>query len=348
MSLSCRPGARTGRRTGRSVRAAAVGLLAALALSACSPAQTLLGLTPNPAVLSNRPAVGAGQAQQAVVRALGQAQRADTLRTPEAARAAFTGLALQTAAPRYIVEKVLDPSAEPPGGALGSPAPPSRVVVTAGRAFPRSLLAVWTPPGASAPQLTVLESSDVRTPYRVAARAALLPGATVPATAPASRGASVLAGDVGGLVATPTTVVADLAALLQTGRSTGTPFAANPVVGQVRSKAAQQAKDVAKVAVFRQTHAARSDGLRVVRTADGGALVVGAIDRTDRFVVRAGAGVINPPPAYRALSGGKLTKITRVATVRTVQTVVLVVPPQGGGPVRLLGFSEVPVAVSGS
>ncbi len=339
---------RTGRRAGRALRVGAAGLLAAVTLAACSPAQRLLGLQPNTAVLSNRPTVAAEQAGRIAVRAVELAQRADALRTEEAARTAFTGLALQTAPARYVVEKVLDPTANASGGALGPLAQPSRVVVTAGRAFPRTLLAVWTPQGDSAPQLAVLESSDVRTPYLVAARSDLLPAATLPATLPASRGASVLPSDVGGLAATPAKAVADLAALLQTGRSAGTAFASNPVVGQVRSKAAQQAKDVAKVAVFRQTHAPRQDGLRVVRTADGGAIVVAAIDRTDRFVVRKGAGVINPPPAYRALSGGKLTKITKAATVRTVQTVVLVLPPQGQGPVRLIGFSEVPVAVSGS
>jgi hypothetical protein len=57
--------------------------------------------------------------------------------------------------------------------------------------------------------------------------------------------------------------------------------------------------------------------------------------------------VINPPPAYRALAGG-MKQITKAATVQTVQMVVLAIPAQGKGPVRLLGFSEDPVAVTGS
>jgi hypothetical protein len=119
------------------------------------------------------------------------------------------------------------------------------------------------------------------------------------------------------------------------------------VVNEVRAKAAAQARSVKSVAVFGQTHVPEKDGMRVVRTADGGAIVVAAIDRLDRFTVRKGAGVINPPPVYRALGGG-MKKITKVATVQTVQMVVLSVPPQGKGPVQLLGFTEDPVAVTGS
>ncbi len=331
----------------RAKAAVAAVLVAALA-GACSPVQAVLGLHPNTAVLSNSPAVSAGQAVRIAARALGQAQRADALRTEEAARTAYTGLALKIAPNRYVIEKVLDPAASTTtGGALEPVIKPSRVVVTAGRAFPRTIVAVWTPQGSSIAQVAVLDSADVRTPFKVSARTDLLPGQGLPATPPNSRGASILPKDVDGLVATPEQAVTDLATLLQTGKGGSTTFASSAVVREVRTKAAAQAKDVSKVAVFRQTHVPEKTGMRVIRTADGGAVVIAAIDRTDRFTVRKGAGVITPPPAYRALSKG-LKKITKSASVTTVQTVVLVLPPQGRGSARLIGFSEVPVAVSGS
>ncbi len=333
-------------RTIRPIRAVALVAVAG-ALAACSPAQTLLGLHPNTAVLSNSPAVTAGQASAIATRALTQAQRADALRTPEAAESAYTGLALTVAPARYVVEKVLDPSKDSSGGALAPVAQPSRIVVTAGRGFPRTVLAVWQPDGSSTRQAVLMDSPDVRTPFRVATRVDLLPGEVLPPTAPNTRGASVLAEDVGGLVATPRQAVKDLAALLQTGTSGGTPFDSSVVVREVRSKAAAQAKDVNKVAVFQQRHTARDDGMRVVRTADGGALVFAAINRTDLFTVRKGAGVITPPPAYRALGSG-LKRITRSAAVTTVEVVALVLPPHGKGSARVIGFSEMPVAVKGS
>ncbi|MGN6301436.1 MAG: hypothetical protein ACTHN8_10145 [Angustibacter sp.] len=334
-----------GRRPRRAVVVVATAA-AAVTLSACSPAQTLLGLQANTAVLSNSPAVTPGQASTIATRAITQAQRADALRTSAAAQTAYTGLALTMAPSRYVVEKVIDPDSDP-GGALAPVAQPSRIVVTAGRAFPRTVLAVWQPESARALEAVLMRSDDVRTPFRVALRVDLLPGQVLPPTPPNTRGASVLADDVGGLVATPRQAVADLAALLQTGTSPGTPFESSVVVREVRSKASAQARDVKKVATFSQRHAARDDGTTVIRTADGGALVFAAINRTDLFTVRRGAGVITPPPAYRALASG-LKKITRSATVTTVETVVLVVPPRGEGSVRVIGFSEVPVAVKGS
>lgn len=325
---------------------AVAAAVAAVALSACSPAQTLLGLQPNTAVLSNSPAVTPGQASTVATRAITQAQRADALRTKAAAESAYTGLALTVAPARYVVEKAIDPDADP-GGALAPVAQPSRIVVTAGRSFPRTVLAVWQPEGGRAREAVLMRSADVRTPFRVATRVDLLPGEVLPPTPPNTRGASVLADDVGGLVATPRQAVADLARLLQTGTSPGTPFESSVVVKEVRAKAADQARDVKKVATFTQRHTARDDGTTVIRTADGGALVFAAIDRSDLFTVRKGAGVITPPPAYRALASG-LKKITRSATVTTVETVVLVVPPRGQGSVRVVGFSEAPVAVKGS
>ncbi|WP_426561670.1 hypothetical protein ACPPVT_15210 [Angustibacter sp. McL0619] len=338
----------TRRSTHRAVTVSVAAVAAAGLLTGCAPAaQSVLGLQANTAVLSSRPAITTEQATRVSQRALGQAQRADALRTQDAAQTAFTGLALQTAPPRYVVEKVLDPSKNTSGGALQPTIEPTRIVVTAGRTFPRTVIAVWTPDGASTQQIAVLDSPDVRSPFRVSSRVDLLPGVGLPATAPNTRGASMLPADVAGLAATPTAAVKDFAALLQTGRPQKTKFAANKVVTDVRAKAAAQAKSVKAVAVFTQTHAPQKNGMRVFRTADGGAVVVAAIDRLDRFTVRKGAGVINPPPAYRALGGG-MKKITKVATVRTVQMVVFAVPPQGKGPVQLLGFTEDPVAVTGS
>jgi hypothetical protein len=84
-----------------------------------------------------------------------------------------------------------------------------------------------------------------------------------------------------------------------------------------------------------------------VRTADGGALVVAAIDRVDRFRVRRGAGTITPPAAYAGLAGGT-RRIARQADVTTVQVLAMVLPPAGRRPARVVGFSEYPVSVQAS
>ncbi|GMA88676.1 hypothetical protein GCM10025868_39260 [Angustibacter aerolatus] len=128
--------------------------------------------------------------------------------------------------------------------------------------------------------------------------------------------------------------------LLQTGTSGGTDFADDVVVDQVRGESAKQRKGVEKVARYRQTHAASDDDLEVVRTADGGALLVGVIERHDVFTVRKGAGTIKPPRRTRRSPTASLQQIRKKADVTTVQMVAMVLPPKGAGDARVVGFSE--------
>lgn len=334
-------------RSARAVVCWSAVVAVSTALAACSPSTSLLGLTPNTAVLSSRPAVTVDQATTIAGRALGEVQRADAVRTPEAARGAFVGLSLQIAQPRYVAAGVSDPTSRP-GGALTPPVQPLRIIVTAGRDFPRTIVAVWRPVGSSVHEVAVLDSPGVRSPFRVSAQADLLPGIKLPPTAPNTRGASRLGANVDNLASPPPQVVKDFANLMQTGRSSSTQFAPSPVVEKLRTTAVTQAKEVASVGSLSRKHWPQPQELRVIRTADGGAIVVGSITRTDTFWVRKGAGRIDPSPVYQALSGGRLKQINQSAVVRTVQVVVFVVPRKGNGPVQVVGFSETPVAVTGS
>jgi uncharacterized protein (DUF849 family) len=119
------------------------------------------------------------------------------------------------------------------------------------------------------------------------------------------------------------------------------------VVAGVRESGQRQRAAVRAVAAFTQEHRPQRDIVSAIRTADGGALVVAAIDRVDRFRVRPGAGTITAPSTYTALAG-RAQRISRRADVTTVEVVTLVLPPAGRGPARLLGFAEQPVAVSAS
>lgn len=323
-----------------------VGLLAVAAvtsLTGCGRAD-VLGLRSNTQVSANAPAVTALQARAITSRALARAHQADTSRTGAAARTAFTGLALRTAAAAYAVDRVIDPASDDAGAALAPSAAPSRVIVPRETGYPRALVALSRPAGSSTDEIAVLSTPDARTPYRLASRALLLPGAEVPATASAGQGAPTLADDEPGLAATPTDAMRDYARLLQTGSSPSTRFAANPVTDGVRANAVGQSRGVTKIALFTQRHQVTDDQVLAWRTLDGGALVVAAIERTDDFVVKKGAGYLAPPAAYKALAGG-IAKITSRATVTTMQVVVLAVPPRGKGDVRLIAFSEVPFTI---
>jgi hypothetical protein len=328
----------------RSLAAAALTGLVVLSGSACSRS-SVLGVEANLQVATDRAPVTPSQARTIAERVLGEAAVADALRTTEAISTAFTGVALRTAASRYAVEKSTQPAEPDTGEALQPPPPPVQVIRTLGARFPRALLTVSPDMDKTARQLGVLVSGSVLDPYRVAARVRLLPGASVPATA--SSGAPVLSPTTAaaGLAASPADALRDYATLLQTGKSDGTSFAADPVVDSVRQNAKQQAAQVSKIASFKQTHAVTKDPVHVIATRDGGALVVGSLERVDTFTVKKGKGHLAPPAAYKALAGG-VTKITKSATVTTVEVVALVIPPGSGGKVRVIGFTELPESVT--
>jgi hypothetical protein len=314
-----------------------------LASTGCSRAD-VLGLVANTTVAVDTPAVTVDQARAIAERVLGEASVADALRTSAAMTTAFTGVALRTAAARYAVEASTQPAQEGTGEALQPPPPPTRVVRTVGPGFPRMIRTVSPYADDSTRELAVLLSGGVLDPYRVASRVRLLPGTSVP-DIPAAGGAVLSPTSAGpGLAAAPSAALRDYAALLQTGRSPGTRFADDPVVVNVRDNAKQQAAQVAKIATFRQTHVVTKDPVQVVTTRDGGALVIGALERTDTFTVKKGKGHLAPPAAYKALGGG-VTKITKSALVTTVELVAMVIPPAGGGAVQVIGFKELPESV---
>jgi hypothetical protein len=316
---------------------------AVLALSGCSRA-ALLGVEANERVAGDRPPVTASQARAIAERVLNEASVADVLRTSQAMNTAFTGVALRTAPARYAVERSSHPDADDTGEALQPPPAPTEIIRTVGAQYPRMILTVSPAEDEATRELGVLVSSGVTDPYRVASRVRLLPGTSVPDTRPA--GAAVLSptAATGRLRTSATDALRGYAALLQTGTSAGASFAADPVVRSIRDNAKQQASQVSKIATFRQTHTLTRDPVHVVATRDGGALVVGALERVDTFTVKKGKGHLAPPAAYRALAG--VTKITRSATVKTVEVVALVIPPEGGGDVRVIGFTELPESVT--
>jgi hypothetical protein len=343
--------ARGSRPSERATRTAALGatvLVIVFAIVTGCSRGAVLGLETNTQAAADRPAVTAVQAQSVAERVLGEASVADALRTSAAMSTAFTGVALRTAASRYAVEASTQPGEQGTGEVLQPPSPPTRVIRTVGAAFPRLILTVTPAEDQNTRELAVLLSGSVLDPYRVDSRVRLLPQAEVPAVAPS--GAAVLSATtttgVGAqLAASPVDALRDYATLLQTGKSGGTTFGEDPVVASVRDNAKQQATQVSKIAAFRQSHTLAKDAVRVVATRDGGALVVGALERVDTFTVKKGKGHLAPPAAYKALAGG-VTKITRSALVTTVEVVALVIPPKGKGAVQVIGFTELPESVT--
>lgn len=346
----------------RTVRRAAVAFSAAgaIALAGCTSSSAL---APQPREQQGpQPALSDVQLQRVVEGAGGVVpvvDGADSALDAKAAAQRLGGAALEARAAAYVVADAArkaeggDPATAPVVRALGG----ERLVeaVPAAKKWPRTVITVsdtaaaktadgedepatdgseaGAAPGAkSAPVLTVMTQQDARAPYRVLARANLLPGATFPPLTQrdaAVQAVPAAADDAGGLVSSPRQVLLDYADVLTKGQGSDhyAGFASSAFTDTVLAEQTQQEQASGRFADFSVTHAPRQDVLWALRTADGGAVVVGVIDGTRTLAANTEGVTLNASPEVAAL-GGAPTSTKQ--TVTTAETVVVTIPPAGG------------------
>lgn len=347
---------------GRTVRRVAVTFSAvgAIALAGCTSSSAL---APQPREQQGpRPALTGVQLQRVVEGAGGVVpvvDRADSGLDAKAAAQRLGGSALEARTAAYTVAQAArkaeggDPATAPSVRALGG----ERLVeaVPAAKRWPRTVVTVsdtattktavgekepasdGSEAGAasgveSAPVLTVMTQQDARAPYQVMARANLLPGATFPPLTQrdaAVQAVPAAADDAGGLVSSPRQVLLDYADVLTKGTSSDhyAGFATSAFTDTVVAEQDQQEQASGRFADFSVAHAPRRDVLWALRTADGGAVVVGVIDGTRTLAANAEGVVLNASPEVAAL-GGAPTSTKQVVT--TAETVVVTIPPATG------------------
>ena len=348
-------GARSGAGRARRV-ALALPLVGVVALAGCTSSAPL---PPQPrAEPGARPALTAPQLQRVVegdagvVEAVDRADRA--LDADEAAKR-LGGAALQDRAAAYTVAKAAreaqggDPATAPSVRSLGG----ARLLeaVPAAKAWPRTVMTisdpattgadgeepatdgaesgVAAPAGRSAPVLTVLGQEGPRENYKVLARANLLPGSTFPPLTQrdaAVQAVPAAADDSGGLVSSPRQVLADYADVLTKGKASDhyAGFAEGAFTDTVLAEQDQQEQASGRFADFSVEHTPRKDVLWSLRTADGGAVVVGVIDAVRTLAANTEGVTLNASPEVAAL-GGAPTSTKQAVT--TAETVAVVIPP---------------------
>ena len=252
------------------------------------------------------------------------------------------GAALSLRQAGYTVRTAVPTAPEPApvgGEALLEAVPP------AGE-WPRWFLAVTRASETDVPQVSVLAQASARDPYRLSASATLLPGTTLPELDTEEELAVPVAADSAeGLVMTPADAVARYADVLTTGSASqwaGT-TADDIFRQQVLAEADAERTAVGAYYGYASTHAPRAGEVWGLRTADGGALVVGVVDGARTFTPNA-AGIRQVlPPEVAALAG---RPDAAGSTVRTAEVLVLAVPPEGSTePLRLLAGNRGVVAV---
>jgi hypothetical protein len=292
-------------------------------------------------------AVSGTRAQSIAAQVMDTAQKAaaspgadgDTLRD-----AAYTGDALTAA---KADAKLAGTLTQDQKDALAlTPAAPVVLAVSNGLSYPRSMVVQTTRAKSGLPVLSLLVTPDVRTPFKIAASAPMLPATEVPAFDQVTRGAPSLGDSAAGLAVEPGKLVGAYAASLAYPAAAATadrPFTDDAFASKITAAAKTQADQLASVGTFTEQHVAKDvvGGLRLA--GDRGALAFAVMERKDT-VLNKTTGAINVSAPFTVLTG--LSSVKAEATLDTLEFVVFVIPQSGQS--QVVAAQEHLVAASGT
>ncbi|MFC5998562.1 hypothetical protein ACFP6A_07485 [Quadrisphaera sp. GCM10027208] len=326
----------------RSVlRAAAAGLAAGALLAGC--AQEPLP-EPRPVEVTEPvPVVDDGQAVMVRERVLDVLASGDEALDAAPLESRVTGPALEVRTARYTLRRQLEDRPELPdlGGELLLTAAPEA------DGWPRWFLTASRPAPDAAPQLQVLTQESPREMYRLTAWVTMLPGTTLPELPSGEPVQALDPAEQSGLVAAPAQVVARYADALALGDdSEHAEFFADDVLrAQVVAEQEAEREAVSEFFDYDVTHTPREGQVWALRTSDGGAVVLGAIESRRAFAVTAEGARLPLPEDLAVLAGTE--EATEAATVTSLQMVAFAVPPEGSSePVTVLGGERAVLAAT--
>ncbi|QAY68727.1 hypothetical protein [Xylanimonas protaetiae] len=230
-----------------------------------------------------------------------------------------------------------------------------QIILPTTETWPRTSFAITEPTDQLQPQrMLALVQETPRDPYKLWGWVQLRPGIRMPAFADAKLGSEILAPDDTSLKVTPQDVVAQYADLLTTGdgsafAGTFEPSTEDPFRALLKTVAETQAALLAGDRVngtYTFSATPRPDtAIKTVRTADGGAVVMAALDGTEVMEAMAGARITPGTNTALALLQGQ-GESNRV-TGGFSDMIALYVPPAGSDqPVILVGYSHVQTSAS--
>ncbi len=310
------------------------------ALTACGgtdPAAPVAD-TPHPALTTKQAARVLGSVDAAL-------ERAFKARDPRRLGSRVTGPAARTLRARLTVAGKLGRTVPAPG-----PLVLRRLVLPASGDWPRWFVAAGDVVGQATPIVRVLRSLGAREPFGLWGELLLLPGASLPTFASPQTGTPLLAPDEPGLVATPTDVLNRYAKALTatTPRAPAQGFVLDQFREQVAGQLAADRRTLGRIADVDTVHRpSAADGMLALRTADGGALVVAALEQLYRVRVRRPGGPpVNLDADLAALAG--VARIGRGVQRTAVELLAFHVPAAGQGQITLVAASKGDVSAVGS
>jgi hypothetical protein len=214
-------------------------------------------------------------------------------------------------------------------------------VVTSGRDWPRSVMAVTQGEGNVVPQLLTLVQPAPRENYKLVETTPLQPGTTFPSIA---RGGTetLAAGDKAGLLYSGEEALAGLADRLSTADSSFkdklVEGESSPYIADTLSYQAEVAESGAN-GIFSFTHKVVPESTVVFRTADGGALVLGRLDFGFDGTPKASGDKLTIGDDAAALAGGKET--TTGMVLNFAESMAVYIPPAGStDPMKLVAATR--------
>lgn len=305
-------------------------LVLALAVTGCGAGSAIVGVHDAPTEVTTTAPItarAAGEIAQRVLTDAEQAQAAPGAEARKLRQGAMTGGALAVANAADNLGDAKPSSAT----SLTRTDPPKVLAISRGTQWPRAIL-VQTSNADGAAVLNLLSSPDARTPYRLAARATMHPGASIAALDSLVKG-SPLVTDDSTLATPPQDLLKGYAASLaypKPGAAKGVAIT-DPFSLSVRANAAAQAKTFGTLATLARKHEVRPAETVAIALRGGGAVVFALMERTDTVTLRPGGKSLTPSPEFQRLVRKKT--LSKTAQLKTYETVVLTVPPQGSATV---------------
>jgi hypothetical protein len=238
-------------------------------------------------------------------------------------------------------------------------------IVTRSVGWPRSFVAVTDfPQDVPAQFVYQIRQDSAQEPYRLVAWARMLPGAELPATAPAEVGSAEVAPGSAGLAMSPQAALAAYAAAKGDSESAQAALfdtAPRDGVDPDLARARWGAQVQAMANMVDELNSARADfagkvsqsseavegSVFAVATAGSGALVFGQVKSTVTISGSPGEGSVNLGAKGYAGLGAATLEVRESATIEHLQTVVLAVPPaKSKDPIRVVAVADTPVAVT--
>ncbi|HEY3438638.1 MAG TPA: hypothetical protein VGK35_13200 [Actinotalea sp.] len=325
----------------RRTRSLVVAAVAALSLVACSA--PLPQPHPDAAPAAVQPAVSTDQVDRVLAGLASTLESADGGAGAAALDARLTGPAKTLRAVEYQLAAAGDTSA-----LRQIPAAAQTRIAPATKTWPRTVFVVTEPPAdLTAPLLLTLVQQTPRDQFKLWSWVRLFPGVQVPATAKPDIGSAPVPMDAATLVASPADVIAHYVDVLTNGAAS--PFAASftpddPLRTGIAGVRAQYASVVTEKGSLTETYQPYEGGAYAIATADGGAIVVGAI-QTVTTISLADSTLTLGGPAAALL--GKPTVASSLA-ITWLSTVAFAVPPAGSpNPITVLGGEHSPIQVTG-